>query len=163
MSHENPKTAALFREHRSSSNTAGTSTYTYRGPVGIIGNQTLFQNIIPNPHDTYKLQTGPTGKPTQIDRQSIHHHLTTVMDIIQFRVFCHGYRMAYVGSNLDTQNSEDMIISQCSKNLKKISMTYYDTTTRTKKTSTPDIIYKQMSTHIALLPEAATCWAFCLP
>lgn len=55
LSQENPKTAALIREHRSSSNIAGTSTYTYHGPVGTIDNQTLFQNIISNPHDMYML------------------------------------------------------------------------------------------------------------
>ena len=49
----------------------------------------------------YELVTGMTGKPTVIDRLSIAARLARVEDFIQFRVFCHEHRNAYVRTAID--------------------------------------------------------------
>ena len=42
-------------------------------------------------------------------------------------------------------------------------MRYKESVTGVYKNMSPDIVYDRMTQHVALLPEVATQWPFCLP
>ena len=111
----------------------------------------------------YELVTGMTGKPTVIDRLSIAAKLAQVEDIIQFRVFCHEHRNAYVRTAIDEGLDRDEIISQSNEALALIKMRFKCAISCKILTVTPNNVYAKMLAHTSLLPEDANNWPFVLP
>ena len=161
--HQSPKAATLMQTRKRSAGSAGGSSFTYQEDIGILDDQSIFESVIHNGRDMYELITGVTGKPTVIDRENIADRIARVEDIIQFRVFCHEYRNAYVGTSIDEELDREEIISQSTEALSAIKMRFKCTITRKMVTITPDKVYAKMLVHTSLLPEEANTWPFVLP
>ena len=159
----NPKVATLIQERKNSQSMDSKSVYTFHGHLGILDNQHTSDSEIEDWSEIYELDTRITGKPTVINKLSIEDKLKSVSGVIQFRVFCHAYREAYVGKDGSTDEAEGLIIASVHKSLRVISMRYRDPASGEYKNSTPDAVYRKMHQHIALLPEDASQWPFCLP
>ena len=111
-SHTSPKAETLMWIRKQSASLDGKIRYTYQEDLGLLDNKLIFESVIHDGRDMYELVTGVTGKPTVIDRVLIAARLALVEDIIQFPVFCHEYRNAYVGAAIDEKLDRDEIISQ---------------------------------------------------
>ena len=96
--------------------------FTYHEDIGVLDTQEIFDSVIANGHDMYEFHAGLSGIPTVEDRISILDRLNSVINVIQYRVFCHEFRLSYVGSSGNEAQSMTLIISECAKALTYVKM-----------------------------------------
>lgn len=65
--------------------------YIYHEDIGVLNAQAIFDLVMVNGHNMCKLHTGLTGMPTVVDCISILDRLSTVINVIQYRVFCYNF------------------------------------------------------------------------
>ena len=111
----------------------------------------------------YEFCTGFPGKPTVEDRIIILDRLSTVTNVIQFRVFCYEFHLVYVGSLGNEAQSTALIISECAESPNFIKMSYKKPFSKRLITISPDTVYLKIMTYTVLLPKDAVSWPFVLP
>ena len=116
-----------------------------------------------NRYDMYELHTGLSSKPTVEDRIIILDLLSTIINVIKFRVFYCKFRLAYVGSSWDEAQSTALIISEYTKSPNFIKINYKEPSSKRFITTLPDTVYLIMTAHTTLLPNDAVSWPFVLP
>ena len=89
--------------------------------------------------------------------------LSTIINVIQYRVFCYEFCLSYVGSSGDEAQSMALIILECAKNSKFIQMSYREASSRQLITTSPDTVYLKMMTHATLFTDDFRSWPFVMP
>ena len=92
------KTANLMQARQTGKGRKSGLVYTYHEDTENVDAQTIFDLVIVNGSYMYELHTELSGKPMVEDRISILDQPSAVINMIQFRVFCYEFRVAYVGS-----------------------------------------------------------------
>jgi len=82
---------------------------------------------------------------------------------IKFEVFCDRFKSAYVRYLFFIDNIKATAVDQVNKSLAFIKISYRCNRTNNIVTTTPETVYKKIAEYVAISPEDANKWSFCLP
>ena len=160
---KSPKSTSLIMENQPNKSGSTRTTWTYEGPIGILDDQSTFQDQIPTYDAFYELSLNSNGQRNVLVKKVLEKRLKTIENIVQLRVFCYEFKKSYVGNNDNSAAQITATIQNCASKLRNIKMISRDYVSNQFITISPDAVYSKMLEMVQLLPNDALNWGFCLP